>query len=868
MKCLKEKGSIYYGKIQNLYSICESILSEIPKQFPNYTLHDIGHSIRVIGYMNELVKERINNFSELQLALIVYSGLLHDIGMFVSDDEKTDLCRKFERVNYKFSKMTFDEKVSYLKEYIRKNHGKRVTDALNYDINDRTKIKSLLFGGKSLSYDLTDLISKICQSHTESCDWIIQNLPSNCEYANDVVNPQYIAFLLRIGDALDIDDRRAPYLLYKLLNPQGISNTEWKKHIPVTNYNKIRKVGDFYRITFSGECKEPDIYRKIMEYIDWIDSDLQKMIEISSTFQPYYQLNIEKFIHKNIVPHGFSSELLRFRLDYNQIIKLLMGEKIYGNKRDGLRELLQNAIDAVKLMNNIHYQIVDYGLNSYVPEIRIIVNKDKNSFEIFDNGTGMSEEILEKYFFNVGNSYYTSEEFSEFNYQYEPIGHFGIGFLSCFMLSSKIKLETKYYNSKDKIQMLFDKESPYITKLDENKKDAYLEHGTKIILKYDEIIPSIFKDDNDIVDYIRELLIIDEFKVFFINQNSRKITEIKSNKLENSYEVENEQIDFKYELEPDISVKFNIFKFFKNNEDTFIIKYLKKYDEVECLCLASYEESITELETAIQSGRKELKSISDITEDILQLNISYFILDVLINHDWRSTGKYIDYDCIREQLESYVYGFINNDILEWYDIPIILNQNIFNSFVECVENEGIDDAIRQYSSDICYISILTDENMTDELVLEIVNYYLELNGDHDNPTDVSYYQKYPVSPLKRSVKLLGISHTNYYLQLESSNKKMDMHYYLKGIHINDETIMPYYTIKGISLKNIYLNIKKGMYDTDVSRNSFDSDSRKKILKKILYIVYRDIIEKDILDPIEVELVSNFLNELYYNDTEI
>lgn len=50
-----KRKRIYYGKIQDLYSICESILSEIPKQFPNYTLHDIGHSIRVIGYMNELV---------------------------------------------------------------------------------------------------------------------------------------------------------------------------------------------------------------------------------------------------------------------------------------------------------------------------------------------------------------------------------------------------------------------------------------------------------------------------------------------------------------------------------------------------------------------------------------------------------------------------------------------------------------------------------------------------------------------------------------------------------------------------------------------------------------------------------------------
>ena len=41
-----------------------------------------------------------------------------------------------------------------------------------------------------------------------------------------------------------------------------------------------------------------------------------------------------------------------------------------------------------------------------------------------------------------------------------------------------------------------------------------------------------------------------------------------------------------------------------------------------------------------------------------------------------------------------------------------------------------------------------------------------------------------------------------------------------------------------------------------------------IIKNIQYMVYQDIIEKDILDPIEVELVRVFLDELYYNDTEI
>ncbi len=41
--------------------------------------------------------------------------------------------------------------------------------------------------------------------------------------------------------------------------------------------------------------------------------------------------------------------------------------------------------------------------------------------------------------------------------KYNPIGHFGIGFLACFMLSPKIELETKHYKSYEPIKLSFEK---------------------------------------------------------------------------------------------------------------------------------------------------------------------------------------------------------------------------------------------------------------------------------------------------------------------------------------------------------------------------------------------------------------------------
>ena len=44
--------------------------------------------------MTEFVKPNINEYSDFHLALILLAGLLHDTGMFVSDEEKEEIISK------------------------------------------------------------------------------------------------------------------------------------------------------------------------------------------------------------------------------------------------------------------------------------------------------------------------------------------------------------------------------------------------------------------------------------------------------------------------------------------------------------------------------------------------------------------------------------------------------------------------------------------------------------------------------------------------------------------------------------------------------------------------------------------------------
>lgn len=417
VKHLQEKAQTLYAKVVALYTQCKSILTLNPKVFSNYTLHDIDHATRVIGYMNELVKDHLDQYSNLHIALMIYAGLLHDTGMFVSDDEQKKLYAEFAISEPAFIEYTEEKKLKYLQDYVRENHGRRVSTVIQNKINEDAMIKSLFYVGETNSYDISSIVAAICQAHMESSEWVrdCEELNAAC-YESDDINPRQIAVLLRIGDYLDIDDRRAPYVLYSMLNPQGYSDGEWKKHIPITNYNKIKKVGDFYTISFSGKCSEPEIYRKIKDYIDSFQNQITKDLQLCGD---NYQLYIKLPIVNEIETIGFESEPFEFKMNYEQISHLFMGEQVYGNKQAGLRELLQNAIDAVLLMKE---KEKDNIYSIYSPMVGIDFKKEENQIVIVDNGIGMTKEVLREYFLNIGNSYYKSKEFNKERYGYYETG--------------------------------------------------------------------------------------------------------------------------------------------------------------------------------------------------------------------------------------------------------------------------------------------------------------------------------------------------------------------------------------------------------------------------------------------------------------
>ena len=117
---------------------------------------------------------------------------------------------------------------------------------------------------------------------------------------------------------------------------------------------------------------------------------------------------------------------------------------LYSDKDIFIRELISNGCDAVSK----YKRLVSLGevKNSQEEEYKITVSVSKNNktIKFSDNGIGMTAEEVDKYINQVAFSG-AEDFFNKYKDRMEEndiIGHFGLGFYSAFMVSTKVEIDT------------------------------------------------------------------------------------------------------------------------------------------------------------------------------------------------------------------------------------------------------------------------------------------------------------------------------------------------------------------------------------------------------------------------------------------
>ncbi len=147
----------------------------------------------------------------------------------------------------------------------------------------------------------------------------------------------------------------------------------------------------------------------------------------------------------------------QFRINLQGIIDLL-SNNLYGESRVFIRELLQNGVDAIQARS----QLIDKGadgsalgdslrdndINFGHLKIELIPGNSGSLpvLSFVDDGIGLTEEEVHRFLATIGQSSKTSNLWKA---RENFLGQFGIGLLSCFMVSEEIVVITRSARSED-----------------------------------------------------------------------------------------------------------------------------------------------------------------------------------------------------------------------------------------------------------------------------------------------------------------------------------------------------------------------------------------------------------------------------------
>ncbi len=120
---------------------------------------------------------------------------------------------------------------------------------------------------------------------------------------------------------------------------------------------------------------------------------------------------------------------------------------MYSNQDIFVREVVSNACDAITKLDKLSLIGEWTKPSDYKGRVDVIVDSDKRTVTIKDNGIGMTEEEVDKYINQIAFSGATDfiNTYKDKANNDQIIGHFGLGFYSVFMVADQVEIDTLSY---------------------------------------------------------------------------------------------------------------------------------------------------------------------------------------------------------------------------------------------------------------------------------------------------------------------------------------------------------------------------------------------------------------------------------------
>ncbi len=492
--------------------------------FSDYTDHGVRHLTTVLEIAEKLIADRSKEvFTPEDAAVLIHSVLLHDLALHLSEAGFRSLLIPKEQMGHhdsswahkwdrflKTAKHWDDHRLieifgadaegaprslvknpfdhyddlaesdrKLIGEFIRQNHAQMAHD---FAIQGFPGPDGYSIEVCHLNQPLQALTGIVACSHGVSLRDSIRRLEgeqfNTLEHNN--VHAVFLMGVLRVADFLDLGPDRAPVIAFRFKEIKS----------PVSRQQYMDNQG-FGKISWGNPDPEslhipasPGDVQTFLEIQGWmaeiqaeIDQTWAVLGEVYGAHPRFSKLGLAiRRVRSNILddPEAYAKRIsfVPKRVELGtadpDFLKLLV-EPLYGRRPEfGIRELIQNAVDAV--WERWEYERSHPGkriVEENVDDCDVLVwldNPDDSGtalLTVSDNGIGMTDETITNFFLKAGaslrNSLSWKEEFeTERSADNSPrimsrvprSGHFGIGVFAAFLLGDEIEVCTRHITSK------------------------------------------------------------------------------------------------------------------------------------------------------------------------------------------------------------------------------------------------------------------------------------------------------------------------------------------------------------------------------------------------------------------------------------
>jgi hypothetical protein len=378
--------------------------------------------------------------------------------------------------------------------YVRDSHAKEDAHTGHSRIADWLKFlakQDRLIAQALDDFAFSDKLVRVAVSHNQDIHWLERQLRQQLKIENPhaeqvatglgIVHWTWIGWLLRLADVFDCDKSRTPKILF---DHGGItdsrSQTEWQKHLAIPEPPLWPDESTDPLLYICCKSPSPIVEKAIHQIIGWMNEEIKNVRaaqDKAHSNHPIPPVDLPQKAEVDIKQRegGYIYHDMEFRLDRDAVVELLMGESLYGGPELALRELVQNALDAVHLRDQRNKLAEELNRTASTekprqphepwqgvkPGVEVTWGEEdgRKFIRVTDNGVGITVATMRKFLTQIGKSYYKSDDFRAEQAMMRrhgilctAISQFGIGFLSVFMLADHVTIHTRPVGAEDKEQ--------------------------------------------------------------------------------------------------------------------------------------------------------------------------------------------------------------------------------------------------------------------------------------------------------------------------------------------------------------------------------------------------------------------------------